>query len=207
MFRMSLRGMLLLVALFAMAVVSLVYANDFWVSVITGILMVAFIAALIVAFVDRGFPQAFAIGFVLAVFAYAFALLSGFSSLSSGNVASNVRNVEFTHEGRLPTTRSLRFLHQAVTRHTYTDSWGKPLPNFDPAKASKTAAMGGGGGGFFPGLGSNRYIIHESPSRETFMPIGHSWWALLIGSLGGAFAVYVYRRRLRNEEKLPGDVS
>jgi hypothetical protein len=205
MFRMSLRGMLILVALFAIGIVSLVYANDFWVSVVTGIVIVALIAALIVAFVDRGFSQAFAVGFVLVGFVYALAVLSGYSSLASGNITSDMRNLEFTYGGRLPTTYSLRFLHQTVIHRTYTDLSGNPLPNYDPAKDSKTASVGGGGGGFSRGGFPAR--THESPTREDFMPIGHCWWALLLGYVGGIFAMYVHRRRMRDEEKLPADVS
>jgi hypothetical protein len=201
MFRMSLRGMLILVALFAIAITSLVYANDFWVSIVTGIVMLIFTAALIVAFVDRGFRQAFAIGFVLTVCAYAVLVLSGINSPGVGN--SQLRNAELDPwEGRLPTTRVLRVIHGVVERGGYFDpATGMPVPNYKPNTTS--GGMGGfGGGGMFGGP-----TYREIPPREKFMPIGHCWWTLLLGSIGGLFAMHLYRRRMHNEEKLPADVS
>jgi Zn-dependent protease with chaperone function len=194
MFRVSLRGMLILVAFFAIAIVSLVYANDFWVSVVTGILMVAFLGALIVAFVDRGFSQAFAIGFVLAILTYGIALFSE-RSTRGGNVVSN---------DRLPATRTLNWLYRRVERGGYVDASGKPLPNYNPANDPRAFP---GGGGFVGAGGFNPVYYRQLPDDAKFRAVGHCWWALLLGYGGGMFAMYVHRRRMRNEEKLPADIS
>jgi peptidoglycan hydrolase-like protein with peptidoglycan-binding domain len=43
--------------------------------------------------------------------------------------------------------------------------------------------------------------FREIPPREIFMPIGHCWWAILLGFVGGHFAQYVYWRRTRDGSK------
>jgi hypothetical protein len=198
---MSLRAMLVLVAFVAVALASLAYANDVWVSIVSGILVIVVTAALIIAIVDRGFRQAFAIGFVLASLVYALALATGITTGQFGD--AHFKNIEMDQwEGRLPTTGALRLLHSGLSRSGYFDANGKRLPNFNPQIA---AGWAGGGGGMAPGFAGPSYV--EIPPREKFMPIGHCWWAMLLGYAGGLFALYVHRRRLRSEEKLPADIS
>jgi len=48
--------------------------------------------------------------------------------------------------------------------------------------------------------------FRESPSRDTFMMVGHCWWALLLGYAGGHFARFVYWRRIREQQTLPADI-
>ncbi|MEX0586773.1 MAG: hypothetical protein WD176_09020, partial [Pirellulales bacterium] len=64
---------------------------------------------------------------------------------------------------------------------------GKEVPNYT-----------GGGGGLTSSVGYS-----EFPPREKFMPIGHCWWSLLLGYLGGLFAVYVHQRRMREQGNVP----
>jgi hypothetical protein len=196
MFRISLRQMLVFVAAIALAIASLKYANDVWLAVVATVLMPALFISLIVAVVDRGPRQAFAIGFAIIIVAYGTTLLTGTSGFG-GDL--NSKNVEFDQwAGRLPTTRLLRYVHAAVQTSGYFDNvTGKELPNYDPANPPNRFR---GVGGFAPGVS-----YRESPPRGKFMPIGHMWWALLLGYLGGVFAMFVYRRRLRDEEKLPAD--
>jgi peptidoglycan hydrolase-like protein with peptidoglycan-binding domain len=107
--RISLRELLIGVALVALAIVSLRYANygTVWPAVVTGVMMIALFVALIVAAVDRGPRQAFAIGFALTVVAYGLMLLPG-------------RTSQFDQsEGWLPTTRLLWYVHRAVDRGRY----------------------------------------------------------------------------------------
>jgi hypothetical protein len=133
MFRLSLRGLLLLVALVALAIASLTYANDFWVAVVSGITMIAFFVALIVAVVDRGRRQGFAIGFVLTLIAY-------------GLVLTSCRTPEFDQwDGRLPTTRLLRYVHRAVNRGGWLDPKTGQIISRDPDNMPAAALPNGGG--------------------------------------------------------------
>lgn len=201
MFRMSLRELLIGVALLAVAIVSLKYASDTWLAIVAAITMLIFFVELIVAVVDRGPRQAFAIGCALTITAYALVLNTGQrTSGSSGSISS--QNVELDHmRGRIPTTRLLRYVHAAVEDGTYVNVFtGKELPNRDPAKDPNR------GSGGFGGLGT-AVSYREIPPREIFMPVGHCWWALILGYAGGHFANNVYGRRLRDEQKLPVDTS
>jgi hypothetical protein len=196
-FRLSLREMLVLVALAALAIASLNFANETFLAIVAAVAMLGPIAALIIAVVDRGPRQAFAISVALTMVAYGLILITGQrTSGNSGNVHS--RNVEFDHwEGRLPTTRLLRYVHMAVQRSEwYHSNTGVLIPNYDP---NNPVIPKMGGGGFFPRGGA---LYREIPPREIFMPIGHCWWALMLGYAGGLFAGFVYRRRVsKSDEK------
>ncbi len=191
MLRLSLRELLVLVAFVALAIVSLKYASDVWLAIVLAVTMLAFFVALIVAAVDRGPRQAFAIGFALTMAGYWLIVMTGTKTVA--NVGS--MNIEFDHmQGRLPTTRLLRYMHAAVEHGGYYDySTGKEVPNYDPAERANT-------GGGFGGATSIGY--REVPGREVFMPVGHCWWGLLLGYLGGLFAGFVYRRRMTERKSL-----
>jgi hypothetical protein len=257
--RLSLRELLVLMALFAVLLPSLKYASDSWLALVAAITMAAFVLAMIVAIVDRGPRQAFAIGFALTMAAY-------------GLIVTNLPTQEFDQwEGRLPTTRVLRYVHSAVERSEWTQAVPvlqrgavepmvevlqrmlnirlKPSPNLEldadfgpltdravklfqtqngldatgvvdtdtwkalglvfdaqsrriiiPARAlnGRTVVSLRGGGLAVGGTGSFR----EIPPREIFMPIGHCWWAVLLGYAGGFVARFVYWRRMQDEQSL-----
>jgi hypothetical protein len=258
--------MFIAMALVGIAIGSLRYTNEAWLAVVIGVTMALLFWALIVAAVDRGSRQAFALAMALTMIAYGIVLISGYRvSGTSGAVTS--RNIEFDHwEGRLPTTRILRFVHQAVDRSHWVQvpntlqtgdsdglvyslqltlnnrivpspniavdgdfggetfravqrfqsqaglpttgtvdatTWqalgplidaqtGKALPPFNSAAtvAAPAAGIAVVGGGSF----------QEDPPREIFMPIGHGWWAVLLGYFGGLFGLVVYRRRKRDAQ-------
>jgi hypothetical protein len=177
--RISLRELLIGVALVALALVSLRNANYYtvWPAVATGVTMVALFVALIVAVVDRGPRQAFAMGFALTAVAYGLMLLS-------------VRTSNFDQfEGWLPTTRLLAYVHRAVDRGGYYDhQTGQLVPDYDPSKLLVGATV--------------TASYREDPPREVFMPIGHCWWALILGYAGGWFARFVYSRRTQEQNPI-----
>jgi len=203
MFRLSLRELLSFVALVALGITSLRYASDAWLALVAGVTMIALFVALIVAVVDRGPRQAFAIGFALTAIAYGAVLMTGQTTRgNSGNVTSI--NVEFnTWEGRLPTTRLLRYVHTAVEHGGYYDfKTGVEVPDYDPAKDPRPR-MGGGGFGGAGGFSTISY--REVPPSGVFMPIGHCWWVLLLAYAGGLLARYVYWRRVREQKPLAAE--
>ena len=191
MMRISLRQLLVAVAVVALAIVSLCGANELWLAIVSGVAMVIVFGMLIVAVVDRGPRQVFAIGFVLTVIVYGAVIFTGRTTRGSGG-SMNSANVEMDpYEGRLPTTRLLRYVFLSIEHGTYYDfNTGKELPNHDPSKNATGGSVGGGFGGGVPTVS-----YRENPQRDVFMPIGHCWWALLLGYAGGLFAEYVYARR------------
>jgi len=198
MWRLSLRELLVLVALVALAIVSLKYASESWVAIVAAVTMLAFFVATIVAAVDRGPRQAFAIGFALTMAGYAMIVMNSTINMHNGGT----KKIEFDQwEGRLPTTRLLRYLHMAVEDNKWIDfQTGKEIPDYDPnnppASVTATPVKGAGARGLMLGA---RVSFVESPPSEVFMPIGHCWWGLLLGYLGGLLAAFVYHRRMRDQ--------
>jgi hypothetical protein len=181
MFRLSLRELLTIVAFVAIGIASLKYANDFWLAVVAAVTMLSFFAVTIVAIVDGGPRQAFAIGFALTMLAYGLILLTGRTTLGFGG-NSYSKNIEMDpYDGRLPTTRMLRYVHIAVTE-------------------TQEAVVGS------PFSGMAKQVV-EKPQREILMPIGHCWWALVLGYAGGRFARWVYGRRIREQQPLATERS
>ncbi|HEX2475888.1 MAG TPA: hypothetical protein VHK01_14145, partial [Lacipirellulaceae bacterium] len=70
MLRISLRQLLFLVATVAVAIVSLCYANAGWEAAVYCLTLVVFFAMVIVAFIDRGSRQAFAVGMAIVMAGY-----------------------------------------------------------------------------------------------------------------------------------------
>lgn len=148
----------------------------------TGGLLAAFVtfagivlvmAFAIIAFVGNAQPKAFAIGFLLPLFVYAVTVFA-----AGGNELD-------PYAGRLPTTRFLRYAHQALVKTTYIDfATGKVVPNYDPSKDPNKGRKGFGG----PSL-----QMSEHPDRETFMLLAHQIFAIVLGWIGAKFAVYVHQ--------------
>lgn len=119
----------------------------------------------IIAFVGRGELQAFAIGFLIPVIAYAASILA-------------IGRSEFDpYEGKLPTSRLLLPVYQAIVQEEWIDSTGKVVPKN------------------WTGTFNNRPGLKETPDRTTFMSLAHVLIAMLFGYAGARFAVVVYRRR------------
>lgn len=170
----SLRELIVIVAYCALGIAALRAGG--WLAalvVFSGIVLVMALA--IIAFVGTAQPKAFATGFLLSTLVYAATVIA------AGN------NELDPYDGRLPTTIVLRYAHHALVTTTWTDfATGKVVPDYDPAK---DAQLGNGGGGF----GGPSVMLQESPDRPTFMSTGHMLLAMMLGWVGGKFAIYVYR--------------
>jgi hypothetical protein len=213
MFRVSLREMFLLVAATALAIVSLLTASFLWQSIIGLAAMLAAMIAMIVTFVDCGPRRAFAIGFAVAMLGYLFVVLNAREIMPANRFGSDNRNVEFgvyEYGARLPTSVALQYIYAGISRTKYFDAkTGERIPESESAKLSLVGewfgGVGGGGlgGGGFGGMQMNvpagqRPAFYETrPRAENFMVLGHFWWALLFGYVGGHFARFVYLRRDR----------
>jgi hypothetical protein len=170
--RLSLRSLLMLVALAAVAIASFWHATDGWEFAMVSATLVIFCIAAIVALADRGARRAAAIGCATCMLAYGLALL--FSAPLGSTVS---QNREFNPSiGRLPTSRILNQLYSRVGGIGWVDvRTGKPVD-----EPGSNASLNAGD--------STTTTSGEVPERETFMIIGHAWWALVLGCSGGWLA-------------------
>jgi hypothetical protein len=158
------------------AIASLRYASTGWRTAVYAITMAAFMWAAVVAVVDRGRAQAFAIGMVLCMAIYGAAVY-----LSPVGVERGSRELEPTR-GHLPTTKLAAFFYRPTVTTTWRDQrTGVLLPNYDPANAP-------------PGTVAAR-STSSTPVPATFMAIAHCWWSLLLGYIGARVSEVVYMRR------------
>jgi hypothetical protein len=183
-FRLSLRQILTLFAAMAAACAALKYANEWWRAFAAFTVLLAFVAAVIAAIVDRGPRQAFAIGAAVAIGVYMLLLYSMNQQID--NAANwRVSNPEFEpYDGILPTTRLLRTLHSGIV-----EVW-----NVNPQTGElikKLPPQTYGGQGF-----RNTSSVFEVPRRNEFAAVGHCLWALAFGYAGGTFGRYAHGRRL-----------
>jgi hypothetical protein len=179
--RFTVRGLLAVIAFFAVAFASLKFANEIWLAILSSVALLLLMAIAIVAFVGLGAMRAFAIGYALCVVIY------------GGAVYVSEKDEFDPARGGLPTTLMLRPVFTGPVQHTYTDMSGKPMPrNYVPPQNSRrrTGFMSGG----------TIVLTAEHPSREVFMTIGHLLWAVILGFIGGQFAGFVYARGERQAE-------
>ncbi|MFO0792032.1 MAG: hypothetical protein U0805_21430 [Pirellulales bacterium] len=209
MFRLSLRELFVLVAAAAFAIVSLVCASPAWQAIVSLIALLTAIAAVITSLIDRGPARAFAIGYAIAMLGY---LLGVVNMHKLATTATNA-NIEFDlHQGRLPTSLLLRSLWYGCARENYFDATtGKPIPKSEAANLMVIAQWNGGGfvgggGGIYGGApsvpaGKRAALSDTRPAPESFMAVGHLWWAILFGYVGGHFGRFVYLRRIKDEPR------
>lgn len=188
-FRLSLREMLVLVTLAALAIVSLKYASDLWLAVIAALTMILCFVALIIAAIDRGGRQAFAIGFSLVAIGYWGIIINGArTGPDNGRIALNFSS------GRLPTTVLLGRLYSAVREaHWFDPNTHEEVFGYRPDE-TRSLLPGRGGPPFAPAP-----YLSNVPKQQDFMPIGHCWWAILLGYVGGYFGRFVYLRRVQEQ--------
>jgi hypothetical protein len=188
MFRASLREMFLLVAAIALAILSLLGASIFWQGAVGLIVMLASGAAIITGIMERGSRQAFAIGFGVAMFGYALIVWNGERYADGPRKNKNMELVGL--DGQLPTSLLLHYLHLKIDRSGYIDAnTGKDISEAELAKTPLDYSTG-------TGLVAGRPVQYvQRPRQEVFSPIGHYWWGLLFGYIGGRFAENLYTRR------------
>jgi hypothetical protein len=173
--RISLRQLLLLVAAIALALVSLKYASPLWQAIVGLVVLLAFFTAGIRAIVDRGPRQAFGMAMAIVMLSY------GLLFVEWLGVAQ-----------QLPTNLLLIYAHNLVNK----DHWVKPhsgeiVPQGDVGSITwntSTQAYN---------LNGVTVELQYYPPVDEFVRIGHYWWALLLGYLGGCFAQFVYLRQTK----------
>jgi hypothetical protein len=189
MFRISLRELLLLTALAAVCLISLKFASAGWMTwVRTGAILIL-ISAIVVAVGDRGPRQKFALAFAIVVAGYHFAIMAEpGTETNSGSPALQGA------AGPLPTSQLLESLYQAIAVTDWYDPFtGQVIGPYDPRQPNPPSiGPPPGGGGFVAGIGPQ---LRTRPNQYPFMRIGHIWWALLFGYVGGRVAQLIDSRR------------
>jgi hypothetical protein len=187
--RISLRRLLAFVTVAAVGCVALKYANEWWVAGVAAFTLVAFMAAVVVALVDRGPRQAFAIGFAACAAIYGGMVASSrwFYAGGAGAVVPNVNREMDPDGGTLPTSQALGALYRAVVVEGYIDH---------ATGQRSTSRPGPPGQPLSPSIG-----IRQEPAPTMFMPVGHCLWLLMLAYAGGLFAKFVNARRMRDEQR------
>jgi hypothetical protein len=185
MFRFTIRELGLLTAFLAVGCAGLKYANAWWWSALALGTFVLLLAAIITALVGRGPWRAAAIGFSVAVLAYAI-LLRSVPIQANTNTSPELD----PYNGTLPTSRLLLPVFKSMVRTKWIDgATGQEVRDYRPPTVT------GFGGGGFGGFGGNPSVyLQGTPQPENFMKVGHLLWALVFGYCGGRFAVWVHQR-------------
>jgi hypothetical protein len=182
----SLREMLIGVAVLGFVFVTLKYADTWLWTVLASGAMLLFLAALVTAIVDRGASQATAQGVVIGAFYYCVLFVAieyvggeNFSELDP-------------YEGRLPVTKWMRPVFETIVTYEY-NAIGYPQRFATQAEAEAFLLSQGGTPNAMSGFTS--IGTFEMPARFEFMLTAHLWWGILLAYLGGKFARFVYLRR------------
>jgi hypothetical protein len=194
MFRLSLRELLIFVAVIALAIISLRTALPFWQGIVGLVVMLVAVFQLAAVIFERGAGQAFAIGFMVVFIGYAALVWHG-EKEPVGPVGGGSRNVELivSEKTMLPTSVLLQWLLEFVEHGVYVyDDNGTQVPHSDEAKVTQSAngAMN---------LNGRPVTWQFTPQVDNFKRTGHYWWALLLAYIGGRFSQFIYERRIRKQ--------
>ncbi|MCO6045167.1 hypothetical protein NG895_14745 [Aeoliella sp. ICT_H6.2] len=202
----SLRELLGIIAFVAVAFASLLNASEGWAIAVFGLTIALTIVLAIVAVAERGSRQTAAAGALIAMLAYA-VLWTQQPETTLEDSWDQVMGVDpvLTDKGFLLTSRALYAAWHRVNG-TYMVEWEtgrvveQTAPNYPPAYGQGNVPQDqvppnwSGGGLIYKGL----------PVPEHFLAVGHCLWAILLGYLGGKFAVWIFARRIAREENVAG---
>lgn len=162
----SLATLLLLTAVVALGMAGLVNATPLWTQIVVTSVVLTLIGATVVAVHSRQ-ARPFVSGFALAGWAYFL--------LTTTAIGGTARN-------NLVTTTALTKLYPVLHEAEATNP-----------QAAYTVAYRD----FLLASVNQQFIATPNPGPESsrFHSVGHSLWAMLVGSLGGMLAISVQRRR------------
>lgn len=188
--RLSLRQLLLFVALLAVACSALQFANEWWKLGLFCFTTLFFMATAVEAIVSRGVRQSFAIGFVICGGIY----LVLIALLGRGEL------YQF-ESGQLPTAQLLRELHTLISGTVYVSAeTGERIAESQltegQAKLTRNVQTFGSASTFQQPVWTPLYRLEPA----TFLFVGQCLWTLLIACLGGLYGRYAYLRRVGGEK-------
>lgn len=200
--RLSLRELLVLVALLAAACVVLKFASPVVATLMAGLTLLVCGVMAVFAFLDRGSRQAFAIGFTVIAVGFTYVLKT------------------YNNDGRdgtLPTQQLLLLLHRQVATQWMIDpSTGERVRRRQPSDTTTYPAVNP----YAPTQPAPRYappypqgvapqpvfisaagslMASDYPSINDFLAVGNSLWTLLLAYLAGKLGAWVYGCRVARE--------
>ncbi len=205
--RLSIRELLAIVAFIALAFAALLNANSVWVTVLVSLSMLVGAGMLVIACVERGVRQAFALGFVALMSVYLLGVLYTASPRNANQLMPGPVIGKFTYDNTLPTTYVLAELWLRVQAPYYatveSSGVGVPFERYD----GPIADVGSQGFAGFANIkppkrtppGGAGYALGIYPLLSTFLTTGHFLFAFFFAYLGGKFAVRVYHRRVARD--------
>jgi hypothetical protein len=207
--KVSLREFLTIIAFVAVACGALMNASAVWVSVLASLTVVVGGAMLVVACVERGPRQAFAIGFVAFLGTYLLGVQFTGQPQNANPFGGGVIQ-GFTYYKTLPTTNLLAELWLRVRAPYYaivgSFGPGEPFERYDGPLSDVDNQFAGTGRQNTkppkqsPPPGSAGYALAIYPVLDSFLAVGHLLFAFLFGYLGGKFAVWAHARRVKREQ-------
>jgi hypothetical protein len=189
--RLSLRQLLLFVAILAVASCAMQFANEWWKLGLFCFTTIFFLAAAVEAILSRGVRQSFAIGFVVCggIYLVLVALLG--------------RGELYQFEpGQLPTTQLLRELHSLISGTVYVSGeTGERIAESqlteEQAKLTRKVQSFGSTSTYEQPIWTQAYRLDPG----TFLFVGQCLWTLVIACLGGLYGRYAYLRRAATDSR------
>ena len=187
-FRFSLRALLVGIAFICVVLTALTYANTVWWLVVSSAAILLLMALAVVALVDRGPRRAFAVGFIACVAVYALLLR-----------AQGIEKFGSLTQPILPTTIQLNWMYPFFIEEQFSDPASGRLVAYEPPPFA--FRWGNRDGVFaFDEHGRRLRVTTVGPDRFLFVSIGHVFWAMILGLVGGRFALFVCAKGTRRRE-------
>lgn len=201
--KISIRELLLIVAFVALAITSLRNASGMWLSILASLIVVVGGVMIVMACIERGARQAFAIGFATIMGVYLAAVHFTPAPRSAQAFVGTLHPTALNYNGALPTAALLGELWLRVRAPYYvTVGSNTPFERYaGPLKDVEAQSFGGGQlkpPKQAPPNGTG-YWLQVHPKLSNFLAVGHLLFALALAYVGGKFAVWIYHRRLARE--------
>lgn len=178
--RLSLRELVALFTVAALAVPALYYATAVSSSVVVGAVSLITLAMLVRGVALRGPTQTSALSFAVVALLYGAALAALTTVVQQSTTWAELD----PRRGSLPTTRLTAPLSDAIRaqRSYWIDPNGKRSTT-PPPPGQPMAGWGGGGGAFGGGAFGfgGGWQFHSHPAQENLMATAHALWALALG--------------------------
>jgi hypothetical protein len=197
----GLRQLFLWTAAVALGLVALRSASPFWVAAMMGLALVVLAASILLIVFRRGQQRAFWIGFATFGWLYTLLLATGWwPVVPNSNVDTPFRAHNFLTQ-QLSST-SYHWLYDKAFEKYYSPS--NPAVGGYPGGMSMSSGYGGnmyGSAGGMPGArigGSGMGGMGPppgpppGPNESDFVNVAHALWTLLLASVGGCLAYWLY---------------
>ena len=180
----SLKFLFAIVAVVALFLASLIYANSVWSAVVGGTMMMTVFAAAIYAMFERGTAQVFALGYLVVTCLYLATMIGhGFLHLYIEKLDGTMTFADTGVES-LPTSTLLNLIHDNVAHREYIPIVPLANPNGIQVPDATPVTM-------------TPFI--DLPRKDYFLAIGHRVFAMAFGIMAGCFSILIYRRRTKRQ--------